>query len=68
MLESGEKYAKSRGFRILKTEANTISVAMNLSGIEVQKITELGAILYSKRVMGHRILSEISAKTKIGGY
>lgn len=35
MLESGEKYAKSRGFRVLKTEANSISAAMHLPGIEV---------------------------------
>lgn len=57
MLQSGQKFANKHGFQMLKTEPNTISVAMHLKGLEVEKITELGAILYSKRVMGHRILS-----------
>lgn len=67
MLENGQKFANKHKFRILKTDPNTISVAMHLEGLEVEKITELGAILYSKRVMGHRILNSTQNKTKIAG-
>ena len=33
-----------------------------------KKVTELGSILYSKRVMGHRILSQAEKDTKIGDH
>jgi len=40
---------------------------MNLCGSKFDSVTQLGAILYSKRVMGHRIISQSNQKTKIGG-
>mgnify|MGYP006995450384 CR=1 FL=1 len=33
MLESGQKFANKHKFRILKTDANTISVGMHLEGL-----------------------------------
>lgn len=68
MLQSGEKFAKTHNFHILKTESNTISIAMQLKDFKVENVTELGAILYSKRVVGHRIIAENSNKSKVGGF
>lgn len=68
MVEKGQKFAEKNGFRLLKTQQNSISVAMYLKGLEVAKITELGAILYSKRVMGHRILAQTQGKTTLAGH
>lgn len=46
------------GERVLDTRENTISLGLTLGKImKDQEATELGAILYSKKVMGHRILS-----------
>lgn len=35
MLEKGDKFAAKHGFRLLRTDQNTISVAMQLKGLEV---------------------------------
>lgn len=49
------------------TPGNSISIAMHLGELKEEKdITDLGAILYSKRVMGHRVLAESAKITKIG--
>ena len=40
---------------------------MHLGGFKgVEEVTDLGAILYSKRVVGHRILAASPKVTKIG--
>lgn len=36
--------------------------------MQVSGITELGAILYSKRVMGHRILTKTENQTILCGH
>ena len=41
---------------------------MQLKDFKVENVTELGAILYSKRVMGHRIIAENNNKSKVGGF
>ncbi len=45
---------------------NSISIGMNLGKIEDENyLTQLGSILYSKRVMGHRIVVRSQKLTKI---
>ena len=51
----------------MKTTSNTISVCMHLSGLKNEEnATKLGSILFSKRVMGHRIVTSSEKLTKIG--
>lgn len=54
--------------RVLESPSNSISMAMQLDidGIDSSNLTELGSILYSKRVMGHRIIVPTGKLTKIG--
>lgn len=48
--------------RILESKENTISIGFTLKNIQSKAInkpiTELGGILYSKKVMGSRIIAE----------
>jgi hypothetical protein len=68
MGELAREVAGKHKCRVLESPANTISMAMqlNIEGIESDQLTELGSILYSKRVMGHRIVVPTAKKTKIG--
>ena len=44
-------------------------MAMSLKNqtTDPSSITELGSILYSKRVMGHRIVTSTTKKNKVAG-
>lgn len=68
MGELAKQVANKHKCRILESPGNSISMGMQLTldGIDVNHLTELGSILYSKRVMGHRIIVPTSKKNKIG--
>lgn len=68
LLTAGRSFADKHGCKVLSTPTNSISIAMHLGeGLKEEKdVTDLGAILYSKRVMGHRILAQSAKVTKIG--
>ena len=59
MRTKGFQFALKHKFKIIDTPTNTISIAMKIGNIETtdEDLTELGAILYGKRVMGHRIVA-----------
>ena len=38
---------------------------MSLQKLQIKDMTELGSILYSKRVMGHRVVDKSSKETTI---
>lgn len=69
MRETALEFAKSYGLAVLSTPANTISIAMSVAalGVPDDEITRLGSILYSKRVMGHRIIARSDKITNICG-
>lgn len=68
MAELARQSADRHKCRVLVSPANSISMAMQLriDGVGEAQLTELGSILYSKRVMGHRIVVPASKETKIG--
>lgn len=70
MKQAGYEFAKMFDCKILETPANTISIAMKLPFSEAKEddITKLGSILYSKRVMGHRIIVSTAKITKINQF
>lgn len=67
MLELGRNFAEQHGCRILDTPSNSISISMCVEGLGLADPTDLGAILYANRVMGHRILNRSDNLTKVAG-
>ena len=66
-MKKGEEFAEKNSCKVLQTPANTISIGMSLEGCKFKEPGELGAILYTNKVMGHRILSKSEKITKIAG-
>ena len=60
-------FAQKQGCKVLKTPGNSISIGLHLTKLQhEEQVTRLGSILYSKRVMGHRIVTSTEKLTKIG--
>lgn len=57
---------KEYDYKLIQSPGNAISMAMQLKLPNCHNVTELGSILYSKRVMGHRIVVASDTTTKIG--
>ena len=56
------------GERVLDTRENSVSLGLTLGSLlKDQDPGELGSILYSKKVMGHRILFQKKETQKICG-
>ena len=70
MQATAHDFAKEHELKLLVTKGNSISMAMHFppeNPLYGDSLTQLGAILYSKRVMGHRVVSASARKTKIVG-
>jgi len=62
-------FTAKHGEKLLLTPGNSISFAITLNQFAKQQssdITQLGAFLYSKRVMGSRIITDSMAKSQCG--
>ena len=67
MLKLDQTFADKHNCRVLNTPGNTISIGMHLAELKDEaEVTSLGAILYSRRVMGHRIVAGSEKVSKIG--
>lgn len=68
MKEKAQALMHKLGERVLETQNNSISLGLHLGSVlKGQDATELGSILYSKKVMGHRIIAAKSESTKVCG-
>ena len=68
MKEKAQTVMQRLGERVLETRDNSISLGLTLGNIlKDQDPVELGSMLYSKKVMGHRILTSKDEAQKLCG-
>jgi len=68
MKEKAQTVMQRLGERVLETRDNSISLGLTLGNIlKDQDPVELGSVLYSKKVMGHRILTSKDEAQKLCG-
>lgn len=68
MTEKAQTVMQRLGERVLETRDNSISLGLTLGNIlKDQDPVELGSMLYSKKVMGHRILTSKDEAQKLCG-
>ena len=68
MKEKAQTVMQRLGERVLETRDNSISLRLTLGNIlKDQDPVELGSMLYSKKVMGHRILTSKDEAQKLCG-